>query len=144
MFLTISRLVCPHGNSWWNFGEWCYNGVWSRKYTYGIMYKTHMCMCIILMLSWICICISHDKYFIFVLFEIVVSRVLVKRNRLSCPVLSVSRVVVSVIKCRLLCFVGDDGRVLVVCSLGRWLRLMGIVLKVPLLNSKIEGNVFHS
>ena len=38
----------------------------------------------------------------------------------------------------LLCFVGDDGRVLVVCSLGRWLRLMGIVLKVPLLNSKIE------
>ena len=110
-----------------------------EKYTYGIMYKTHMCMCIILMLSWICIYISHDKYFIFVLFEIVVSRVLVKWNRLSCLVLSVSRVVVSVIKFRLLCFVGDDGRVLVVCSLGRWLRLMGIVLKVLLLNSKIEG-----
>ena len=102
-----------------------------EKYTYGIMYKTHMCMCIILMLSWICIYISHDKYFIFVLFEIVVSRVLVKWNRLSCPVLSVSRVVVSVIKFRLLCFVGDDGRVLVVCSLGRWLRLMGIVFWKP-------------
>ena len=38
--------------------------------------------------------ISHDKYFIFVLFEIVVSRVMVKWNRLLCPVLSVSRVVV--------------------------------------------------
>jgi len=45
---------------------------------------------------------------------------------------------VLVIKCRLLCFAGGDGRVLVVCSLGRWLRLMEIVLKVPLLNSKIE------
>ena len=109
-----------------------------EKYTYGIMYKTHMCMCIILMLSWICIYISHDKYFIFVLFEIVVSRVLVKWNRVSCPVLSVSRVVVSVIKFRLLCFVGDDGRVLVVCSLGRWLRLMGMVLKFSFVNLKIE------
>jgi len=38
----------------------------------------------------------------------------------------------------LLCFVGGDGRVLVVCSLGRWLRLMGMVLKFSFVNSKIE------
>ena len=49
-----------------------------------------------------------------------------------CPVLSVSRVVASVINCRLLCFVDGDGRVLVVCSLGRWFRLMGMVLKLLL------------
>ena len=81
---------------------------------------------------------SHDKYFIFVPFEIVVSRVMVNWNQLLCPVLSVSRVLVLVIKCRLLCFVGGDGCVLVVVLLGRWLRLMGMVLKVSLLNSKIE------
>ena len=49
-----------------------------------------------------------------------------------CPVLSVSRVVALVINCRLLCFVGGDDRVLVVCSMGRWLRLMGMVLELLL------------
>ena len=38
----------------------------------------------------------------------------------------------------LLCFAGGDGRVLAVCSLGRWLRLMEMVLKFLLVNSKIE------
>ena len=38
----------------------------------------------------------------------------------------------------LLCFVGGDDRVLVVCVLGRWLRLMGMVLKFSFVNLKIE------
>ena len=49
-----------------------------------------------------------------------------------CPVLLVSRVVALVINCRLLCFVDVGDRVLVVCSMGRWLRLMGMVLKLLL------------